>query len=666
MTAGSAEYYGDLNMIFDRVLLNESFLDFPVGVFPYDYTPLGEYHYYPPKGYRGAWYEPTNRGWRLGGHWLVLEDGGQHFMEQTTNTGYLSLLVAGETTWTDYLLTVRLRPLLAEGLAGILFRYQTGRSYYAFYFAGNNKVQLVRRDGADTIVLAEENFVYNCDNIYEIGVELTGPKIQCLIDGVLIIQVEDSVYLRGKVGLAAMVPAQYHSVVVAATSSQELGWQTKIMQARQDLAAVQAGYPQPLLWRKINLRGFGAGRHIRFGDLTGNGQLDFVIAQNIKHNGIDLYSMIRCLTAFDLEGRMLWQYGEPGSSEDAYLTTSDLPFQIYDIDGDGSNEVILLRNFKLIILDGGTGREKRSMPTPVMPKLTDKTCFKWPESDFNRINGDAVIIANFSGNKRPTDILIKNRYNFLWAYDNNLNLLWHAKCNTGHFPQPHDFNGDGRDELVAGWSMFDADGKLQWDLGLSDHVDEIAIGRFNPQLPYEQIALVAGDEGFLIVSPDGRLLRQEKIGHAQRLTAAKFRPDLPGLQFYVVTYWDNAGIVSLHDCEGKVLDMFEPPATGNILNPVNWTGAPVELALLSASHKHGGLIDGHGRIVVALPADGHPELACEAINLTGDSRDELVVWDAHWMYIYTQDQPCRISEPYRPRRYPHYNNSNYRAEISVP
>lgn len=653
-----------------RFVLDETFRDFEVGPFPSDYTPLGEYHYRPPRGFRGRWYEPTNRGWRLGSHWVVLEEDGSHVMEQATNTGYTSLLVSGETDWQDYTLRVVMKPLLPRGQAGVLFRYVHGRAYYSFVLEGGTKAKLIRTHHEETTILAEREFVYDCDTKYNIVVQVTGRDLAVSIDGAEILAAVDDSFAAGRIGLLAQVPAGYYHIVVEMTPDIHTRFVHHKDRRERERAEAAATYPQPQLWRTINLRGWGAGRHVRFGDLTGDGRPDMVFAQNVMHHGIDLYSTITCLTAFTLDGKVLWQFGEPRTHEAAGLTTSDLAFQIYDIDGDGCNEVLLTKNWRLFILDGRTGRVKKSVPLPLAPPLTQETCFKWPESDFHRINGDAIIIANVSGKDRPSDILIKNRYNFIWAWDCDLNPLWRVHCYTGHFPQPYDFNGDGRDEIMACWTLISADGKIEWDLsrehGFKDHVDEIAIGHFNPRMPDVQIGLVAGDEGFLIVSPEGAVLYQDKLGHAQRVTAAKFRADLPGVQFFVVTYWDRAGIISFHDATGARLFSFEPPSTGNILNPVNWTGEGVELALLSGSYEHGGMIDGYGRRVVTFPADGHPELAAEVLDVTGDERDEILLWDMKRMYIYTQDRPAGVAPLYRPRRYPSYNASNYRAEISLP
>jgi hypothetical protein len=48
-----------------------------------------------------------------------------------------------------------------------------------------------------------------------------------------------------------------------------------------------------------------------------------------------------------------------------------------------------------------------------------------------------------------------------------------------------------------------------------------------------------------------------------------------------------------------------------------------EFVLLSGNSKKGGMIDGHLRRVVMFPDDGHPDLAANVLDLTGDRRDEL-------------------------------------------
>jgi hypothetical protein len=125
-------------------------------------------------------------------------------------------------------------------------------------------------------------------------------------------------------------------------------------------------------------------------------------------------------------------------------------------------------------------------------------------------------------------------------------------------------------------------------------------------------------------------------------------------------------ILSLHDCRGKKLFEFEPTHKGNLLSPVNWTGDGVELALLNGHPVDGGLIDGYGRNVVMFPDDGHPDVCAEALDLNNDGLDEIVLWDRDRIWVYTRNQAIDRKRLYAPIRWPHWNNSNYRGEISLP
>ena len=84
-------------------------------------------------------------------------------------------------------------------------------------------------------------------------------------------------------------------------------------------------------------------------------------------------------------------------------------------------------------------------------------------------------------------------------------------------------------------------------------------------------------------------------------------------------------------------------------SPVNWRGDGQEFALLSANVREGGMIDGQLRRVVMFPDDGHPDLAYQVSDLTGDARDEIVVWDQRRVWIYTQDRPF-TGDPFTHRR----------------
>jgi hypothetical protein len=111
--------------------------------------------------------------------------------------------------------------------------------------------------------------------------------------------------------------------------------------------------------------------------------------------------------------------------------------------------------------------------------------------------------------------------------------------------------------------------------------------------------------------------------------------------------------------------------------PVNWTArtrqaeeadaaGTGEFFVLSADVREGGLFDGHGRRIVRFPADGHPDMCNAVVDITGDARDEIVVWDPQEIWVYTQSDNPTPGRLYKPTRNPLYNYSNYQTTVSLP
>ncbi|HYH05400.1 MAG TPA: hypothetical protein VEC37_20080 [Bacillota bacterium] len=642
-----------------KVLFQEDFQSFPVGDFPYEpfLGAMGEYHYRPNYWYGGQWFDPTpimgSGGVKT---WMVLEQDGRKYLEYSTavkeDLDSLIMLATGAPDWNDYTVSCRLRLLLTASFAGLIFRYQNSLCFYALSFH-QGRLELWKRDQQSRTVLAQCAYPYNADEYYDFKVSCQGNRIEAWVNGVKQFEVEDGTYSAGRIAIAALAPAQFTAIEVEtdATAYQQ------VLEHRQaqslELAAERVKYPQPLLWKTINLQDFGAGRNIRFGHLTGTADWQIVIAQCQRRVHRDAHAQISCLTAIDLDGNVLWQVGEP-NPEHAFLT-ADLPFQVYDINGDGRDEVIIARDFKIMILDGTTGKTLKWAHTPRMER---------PGYPFDRLNVDAIRLCDFSGKGRPTDILIKDRYAKVWAFNSDLEMLWtyDAPVNTGHFAYTKDVNGDGREEMFVGYDLVSADGQKIWSLPVpTDHTDEIVIGKIDPEKE-DLIGIVSGSEGFMLADLQGNILVKHIIGHAQRISVGNYRPELPGLEICVSTYWGNQGIIYLYDCHGKLLWSDEPASNGNVITPVNWRGDGQELILLNGNLSRGGLIDGHNRKVVMFPDDGHPDLCAEVIDLTGDCRDEIVLWDEKRMYIYTQDNT--VADPIEKAKYPHYNASNYRGEYA--
>ena len=657
-------------------VFEEDFRSFELGPFPYDaeHSAMGEYHYYPNPGYCGQWFDPIADWSFRGPTWLISNadmDNG-HCMEQMRLTEpaprkAIPCLRAGDVMWEDYTVSAKVRAMIADHFNGILFRYQTSMMHYGFFLVPGG-VELHKVVKTERTVLAHADAGWSPDEYNTLSVSTDGRNIRCSLNGKLVIEFSDDTYTEGCIALCACRPTRYRDVCVEMTEGQLEAYSKKKAEWEKAEIIASKSHKPAKLWRLIDLQNFGAARQIRFGHLTGTKEWFFVMCQNQRKVYKDRYPVISCMTAVSVEtGKVLWQIGEPCDSPEIEKLTTDLPFQIYDIDGDGIDEVITSWDFKLMILDGRTGEVKKSIPTPLNEAAPETvTGLEFCMYAFNRLNVDAIRIVNVSGNARPEEILIKDRYSRYWIYDSNLNLKWEfSKYNTGHFPFSYDFNGDGKDEIFSCYNMVDSNGKLMWSLPIdTDHTDEIIVGRFAEDQD-ERLAIVSGWEGFMIVSKEGEIIHRDINGHGQRISCANYCPERKGFEIATTTYWGNNGIVYLHDCNGNEIWHREMLSNGNVIAPLNWDGNGKELLWMS---PHEGAFDGEGHRVLVLPDDGHPEMCTEVIDLTGDSRDEIVVWDRHSLYIYTQDGEAE-KDPrgeYRPFKYPEYNGSNYRGEYSFP
>jgi len=658
-----------------EVLLNEDFMDFKIGEFPYDknHSAMGEYHYIVNDGYKGNWTDPVCNHTYSGASWIVTEYKGKHFMEQMrikTDRPHKThpMLMSGNPNWFNYTMIAKFRMLNTSGSAGIGFCVQNSMNLLALVFT-EGEVRLENRHKMNIEILAKKQFSYDCDSFYELKIICEGNVVSCFVDGDKVFEVtNDKIIYGGKICITATDPTQFEYITVHCSQKTMKEINRRIGNKKQLIRDNCKSMPKMRLYKKIDLQDFGAGRQLRFGHLTGGDKWYGVIAQSQKRVHRDAYGHISCLTAFDLDGNILWQIGEPSTNYDHSKISADMPLQVYDIDGDGIDEVITSINFELLILDGRTGRVKKKTKMPLSDD--DSTLLGIPNNvyAFDRVNADAISIANFSGNDRPTDIIVKDRYCRVYALDRDLEIMWTFKSETniGHFPYAFDVNQDGHDELLCGYNLLDHTGKIIWKLPIEhDHTDEIIAGKFMAGTDEGHIACVSGSEGFFIADYHGNIIMRDDIGHAQRISTGNYCPNKEGFELCVTNYWGHQGIVYLYDSTGKPLWEFENELNGNVITPVNWKGDGSDLILLNADPDKGGLLNGEGAICVKFPDDGHPVMCVEAIDLTGDSRDEIVVWDYHHLYIYTQDDGY-LEEAYQPVKYPRYNASNYRGEYSYP
>ena len=649
-------------------LMKENFIQYRPGIFSSTVGAHTEYHYLPDAAPKGNWSVstfrssvPSQRAWR------IVKHEGLPAMSQVYKNKfkfYHPMLVTGDPLWRDYKVTARITPQTDDRLTGIVFRYQNDRCYYFCGVEGGRAVlKLVNHANAFhkpfQQILDESPIESVLGQEVRIKVDVKGDQIVAKLNDITLTAKNDQ-FPEGKVGLVADGRALFHEIRISTSKSEAQRVDRAIADREAVERQLQSSNPQPVLWKRFNTKDFGVGRNVRFGDLNNDGQIDVLYGQVLHHGPKDRNSEVSCLTAVTLQGKILWQIGEPDPWKNHL--TNDVAFQIHDIDGDGRTEVVYCKDMKMIVVDGATGETKYAASTPEMPPNTRK-----PYNKFSRILGDSLYFCDLRGTGRDADIIIKDRYLSLWAYTDQLKLLWHAQCNTGHYPFAYDVDEDGRDELMMGYTLFDDDGKVLWSLDdkVKDHADGVAIAQFERGGPL-RLLCAASDEGMFFSDMHGNILKHHFVGHVQNPAIADFRPDLPGLEAISINFWGNQGIVHFYDARGDIYHHFEPCQHGSMCLPINWSGKPGEYWVLSANVDEGGMFDGWGRRVVKFPADGHPDLCNAVLDITGDARDEIVVWDASEMWVYTQDNNPLPNLQFKSKRNPLYNYSNYQTTISLP
>lgn len=652
------------------VVFKDQFSSLPTGQLQKVLWARAEYHYMPEGGPKGPWtiatYSSTigsQRAWKV-----IVNDGKKGLLQSYTpesDKHAHPMVVAGDAEWNDYLMLVRFKPMTDKGRSGVVFRYQNNLCNYFVGLEGQHAVlKMVKHETAFRTpyeeVLAKKPFKWKPnDDFFMMKVVAEGSSLSVSIDETPLFTVNNSTYAKGKIGLTSDTPTLFDFVEVRMAFTEP--YRKAIREREQEEAVLQSKLPAMKLWKRIDFKDFGVGRNLRFGDLDNDGQIDVLSGQMEHHGPKDSNSELSCLTAITFDGKVLWKIGEADSWKDHL--TNDVAFQIHDLDGDGKTEVIYCKNQELIVADGATGETKHKVPTPLAipgPKNVPK---------YPRILGDSLFLANLGGTGRADHLVLKDRYTNFWVMSPKLETIWHGTCQTGHYPFVKDLDGDGRDELFVGYSLFEPDGSKRWSLDtkVKDHADAVAVVDLHPEAPTEPKVLVAAsDEGFFVADLKGDIQKHYHVGHVQNLTVANLRDDLPGLEVVTMNYWGNQGITRLYNAEIDNYHEFEPCNHGSPILPVNWSGGSEEFFVVSANVEHGGFFDGHGRRVMKFPADGHPDMCYMVLDVTGDARDELIVWDPFELWVYTQSDSPRTDRVYKPTRTPLHNLSNYQSSVSLP
>jgi len=281
-------------------------------------------------------------------------------------------------------------------------------------------------------------------------------------------------------------------------------------------------------------------------------------------------------------------------------------------------------------------------------KVTEK---KVPTGKVN--SSDCLIIANLNG-KGKHHLLLKDAYHTIWAYDKDLNLLWKT-INPGGYLLAHrigayDINNDGKDEILAGATVLDANGEVLSTLNTNTvklwyggHIDGI--------VPIQQnnkwfISVTYCDGlGLALFDADGNMAWEITGDHYEYLVGGYFfnTPELKD-QFQLISkvHYNDMDPQIMMNQDGKFLGLFEPSST---VFPIDWTGDGYhEMVFVTPASVFSGIEriadfyipgkeDGYAFTIRVADVIGRTDLKPDGIpDVSIRVTDEL---NQHFLHIYT-------------------------------
>jgi rhamnogalacturonan endolyase len=624
--------------------------------------------------------------WEKGGTFRVIERGLGRYIETIGGSSQSvdRMLIAGDAAWNDYRLRAVVTPVSFDdgspggSLCGIVARYKNPHDYIALVLDADGQLKLLlrRRHGFD--VLDARPLEFCLGQSLSLTLRVQGGRIQGTAgpySGATHVFGNinhGAVAGCGRVGMIADVPARFGPFTVECTPPEAERIAAEKNRSTAAIAIKRKRIPKMKLERTIPLKGLVSGRNLRIVDVNGDGKPEIVVGQH-SANIASVFSMTRltALSVLDMNGALLWQSGVPDPA--APRDESDLPFQIYDLFGDGGNVVVCVHGYDIQVRDGRSGKVLFSGSTP--DTATVGADFRELTSNFGKPWGDetltmdvaSIAFCNTLGNSGAREILIKDDCHHLAVIDLGFQQLFKHRGNHGNCVWACDLDGDGKDEIVAGYSLIDDDGKRLWSLPRGGYPSCVAVADLlNPEGAKKRLFVAAGDAGLYAVhATPARPAGDDpaRIGNApaSHISIGKFRTDLPGLQLATV---GEGGLVTLYDATLKRLWTRDIAGTKLTGMPVNWTGRGEEL-LLCGFERGSGLFDGFGDLVAEIPDAGAAPFAATTIAFSKDGRDCIAAWDEQQLSIYVPEDAV-TADVYKPQRPTIHSSTQYAPRISLP
>ena len=606
-------------------------------------------------------------GAKLGAGFNVISRGMGKYIECVSppGTAQPSIHLFGADEWRDYRVRAVVTPVsfdtpnLCGEFCGIIARYTDPNNYIALVLDRDDRVKLLRRtpQGFELLAWAALEFcigqslsltltVHGGEVIGTAGPYSGATTITASLDC-------GSTGSRGCAGFISACSARFGPHTVECTPEESERIADRLSDGYQWLQKKRSTTPHMKAERTIPLKGLASGANIEFADLNGDGQLELLLGQSSKHvaTAISL-TKLTCLTALNFDGTILWQAGlafdmaAPNATPER-ASNSALPFRFHDLFGDGHPVVVCVFGYDIQVRDAKTGKVLMSAQTPPTYPVSDE--FKAVIGASHARYGDETLnmdvkridFSDTQGAGAKKEIVVSDDFNLAVLdplAEPTLHPIFRHRGDLRSAIWIGDIDADGKDEILAGSSVLDDDGRMiRTDRNAAQaHAISVVQTREGGGL---RAVICAGDDGLVAydltqsAQAGGtcahRSVSRAREGRMTHVEFGKFRSDVPGSQFAAsgskaMTFFDS----NLNKLRTRQFDL-------NVSNvrAINWTGKAERLLLLSMA-KDGGLIDGFGDLIVTIPDAKAFDNWKVIPGYCADGRDAIAAWTPDELTIY--------------------------------
>lgn len=157
-------------------------------------------------------------GWsKSGGDWSVVTDGTPAY-RQGNNGSSLARAFAGQTSWTDYQVQARVKPLSFNGsdrLVGLASRSTSDTKMYRLALSNANRAELQMVNGSQITTIGSAALTVSTGTWYTLRIEASGSTVKGFVNGAQIASGTDTAYAAGRIVLVtAYASAVFDDVAV--------------------------------------------------------------------------------------------------------------------------------------------------------------------------------------------------------------------------------------------------------------------------------------------------------------------------------------------------------------------------------------------------------------------------------------------------------------------